>query len=802
MDLLLLFLMIIVGIGVGFLVYLFLKKREKEYISESLKMSLFLVLMPKHDVEGKRENQRKEKMLIGQMEQVLTNFLSLRKPNIFEKIIYGEPRVALEIASQIGGKDICFYVAVPHYIESSFEKYVQGVYDRAIVEKVNKDYTIFEPEGKTSGCYLDLSRSNFLPISTYKKLEKDPLASTTNALSKIKANEGAAIQIIIKNSNRSWKGLGQSVLAELKKGKSFRDATFDVHKSFFAELLEEVFKIFIPSGKKPKTKQQNNVDEKTIKAVQEKTQKPIFDANIRILTSALSQARSDQILNHIESSFSQFSLFAPNSFQMRKVENKKLRNLVYDFSFRNFNKSQRINLNIEELTSVYHFPTYYLETPYIKSIKSTGSEPPINLPKKGINLLGEVNFRGEKKKVMFANKADRRRHSYFVGQTGTGKSGLLREMIRHDIENGEGVAVIDPHGDLIKDTLANIPKERMKDVVLFDPSDIERPIGLNMLEWKMEVQKDFAVQEMISIFYKLFSAESMGPIFEHSMRNAMLAVMADKDNPGTLIDVSRIFKDEEYLDRQLKKVKNPMVRRYWTKEWKQSGAGEKAEMTTYVVSKIGRFIENNIMKNIIGQRRSGFDLTKIMDEGKIFLANLSKGSVGEMNTSLLGCILVSKIQMGVMKRNKIPEKERKDFYLYIDEFQNFTTDSIATILSEARKYHLNLILAHQYIPQLKDEIREAVLGNTGTIGSLRVGAKDAEFLESQFQPSFSRFDLVNLSNFKAIIKMMLNGSASKPFKVDLIEPKEGNYQQIKKIKQISRMKYGRPKSIVDKEASI
>jgi hypothetical protein len=320
-----------------------------------------------------------------------------------------------------------------------------------------------------------------------------------------------------------------------------------------------------------------------------------------------------------------------------------------------------------------------------------------------------------------------------------------------------------------------------------------------MLEYDTPEQKDFAVQEMIAIFHKLFPPEIIGPMFEHYMRNAMLAIMVDKENPGTLVEIPRMFTDPAFMEEKLKKVTDPLVRDFWQKEWKQTTGTTRSDMLGYVVSKIGRFIENEMMRNIIGQSHSGFDLGRAMDEGKIFLANLSKGLTGEVNSSLLGLILVSKMQMAAMKRTRIPEEKRRDFYLYIDEFQNFTTDSIVTILSEARKYRLNLILAHQYIPQLTPEIKNAVLGNVGTIAAFRLGADDAEFLEKQFEPEFSRFDLVNLDNFNLITKMMLNNKVSSPFRMEIMRPQEGNPKIIEPIKKLSKLKYGRPKQEVEAE---
>ncbi|OGZ69598.1 MAG: hypothetical protein A3D44_03405 [Candidatus Staskawiczbacteria bacterium RIFCSPHIGHO2_02_FULL_42_22] len=421
------------------------------------------------------------------------------------------------------------------------------------------------------------------------------------------------------------------------------------------------------------------------------------------------------------------------------------------------------------------------------------------MPETGDTLIGKVLFRQEEKKVYFGSLEDRRRHLYVIGQTGTGKSVFLSEMIRQDIANGHGVAVIDPHGELIEKTLASIPKNRIDDVVIFEPFDLERPCGLNMLEYDTPEQKDFAVQEMISIFYKLFPPEIIGPMFEHYMRNAMLALMADKENPGTLVEIPKMFTDPEFLKERLAKVQDPIVKNFWVKEWAQTTGNTRSDMLGYVVSKVGRFIENEMMRNIIGQSHSGFDLSKVMDEGKIFLANLSKGQTGEVNSSLLGLILVSKMQMAAMKRARIKEEDRKDFYLYVDEFQNFTTDSISTILSEARKYKLNLTIAHQYIPQLTDQIRDSVFGNVGTIGAFRVGATDAEFLEKQFEPGFSRFDLVNLDNFNLIVKMMINNKTSTPFKMQTFPPQKGNPKIVEPIKKISKLKYSKARAIVEEE---
>jgi len=772
------------------------EKSEKGLVFGSLETVLFLVMMPQKELKKENETQKEEKILISEMEQVLVNFLHLKKTKIFSPA----PSVALEIASEIGGFDISFYVAVPKYLETVFEKYVQGVLPKATVKKIPEDYTVFEPEGVTVGAYLKLKENFLFPISTYQKLEKDPLSTITNNLSKISADEGAAIQLIIRPLSKfNLRKKGEKALQKIREGKNFRTAVSEAAQGIVKETISEIFKSGAKKEDDPTKKRDQAFDQVSYDAVQSKIQKQVFESNIRLVACAQSKERAEDILNHLIGSFSQFSLLAINSFEPKKVKESRLKKFIYEFSFRIFNERQKNILNTEELTSIYHFPTHFIETPYIKAVKSSVTPPPADLPEMGINLIGKVLFRGQEKKVYFSSKEDRRRHFYIIGQTGTGKSTFLREMIRQDIENGEGVAVIDPHGELIEDTLANIPKERVDDVVLFEPFDQDRPCGLNMLEYDTPEQKDFAVQEMIAIFYKLFPPEIIGPMFEHYMRNAMLALMSDGKNPGTLVEIPKMFTDPAFLQERLAKVSDPVVRNFWTKEWAQTTGNTRSDMLGYVVSKVGRFIENEMMRNIIGQGKSGFDLTEIMDKRKIFLANLSKGLTGEVNSSLLGLILVSKIQMAAMKRARIKETERKDFYLYVDEFQNFTTDSIATILSEARKYKLNLTIAHQYIPQLTDQIKNAVLGNVGTIGAFRTGAEDAEYLEKQFEPGFSRFDLVNLDNFNLVIKMMLNNKVSTPFKMEIYPPKNGNLEIVETIKKISKLKYGKSKAIVEED---
>ncbi|MDP3985388.1 MAG: type IV secretion system DNA-binding domain-containing protein, partial [bacterium] len=458
-------------------------------------------------------------------------------------------------------------------------------------------------------------------------------------------------------------------------------------------------------------------------------------------------------------------------------------------------------LNTEEFASIFHFPLPWTETPNIRWLVARKSAPPINLPSEGL-VLGKVVYRGQEN-IVRIKPADRLRHIYVIGRSGTGKSTIFENMAIQDIRNGQGVCVVDPHGEFVQHVLERYPKERADDLIIFSPWDTERPVGLNMLEVKDDSQKDFAAQEMISIFYKLFPPEMIGPMFEHHMRNVMLTLMADPKENGTIAEIPRMFSDQDFQKSWVAKLRDPVVRAYWEKEVAKTSDFHKSEMLGYLISKVGRFVENEMMRNIIGQPKSGFDIREVMDKKKVLLVDLSKGKTGEVNANLLGLIIVSKLQMAALARADLPEAERNDFFLYIDEFQNFVTDSVATILSEARKYRLSLNIAHQYMGQLVQnndaKIRDAVLGNAGTMIAFRIGIEDAEMLEKEFKPTFNAYDLINTENRTAYIKLLIDGTASKPFNMGTMAPEKGDEKLAEALRQLSRLKYGRPRDIVEAE---
>lgn len=779
---------ILILASIGF-AWFFLGERRRGRFRSSLGMTLFLVRFPRFET---KENQKPEiKQLIGKTSQLYSAFAGLKHRSIIDTFFSGDPRIVLEIASPSNEEEIGFYVAFPKQFAAHGPKLIHGVYPESQIEKLDEDYSIFASGNETAGSVAYLERNTYLPIRTYEEFEADPLGQIAESLGKVPHYKGAAIQVVIVPVPKKWYWKGKRLIRKMREGKW--NPRTRVSLPSFEEFLGQA------KEENKKDSGQKEVDEEAMEGVSKKIARPAFYANIRLVASAPTKEEAEGILSQLDQTFHQFSLPKLNSFYVHRVSYSGLKRMIYHFTFRTFSKRHSLVLNADELASVFHFPYPGFFAPGLKTVTSKESELPVELPQKGVRKIGDAVFRGEKKDVSFASVDDRRRHFYIIGQTGTGKSYFIQEMIRQDIEEGLGVGVVDPHGDLIEATLANIPKERYDDVVLFEPFEMERPQGLNMLEWETPEQKDFAVQEMIAIFQKLFPPEVIGPMFEHYMRNAMLALMANKNDPGTLVEIPRIFTDDAFMEEYLAHVQDPVVRSFWLREWRQTTGQSRSDMLGYVVSKVGRFVENEMMRNIIGQSRSAFNLAEIMNGQKIFLANLSKGKTGEVNSSLLGLIIISKIQMAAMRRADMPQENRKDFFLYVDEFQNFTTDSIATILSEARKYRLSLIMAHQYIAQLDENIRDAAFGNVGTIASLRISQGDADIMEKQFEPDFSRFDLINLPNRQVITKLLINGNVTRAFKMHTPEAKIGNYEQVPHLRKLSHLKYGRSRELVEKE---
>jgi len=544
--------------------------------------------------------------------------------------------------------------------------------------------------------------------------------------------------------------------------------------------------------------QNTPLQEETIKLLTKKSEKTGFDTQIRVLSLAKTKQEAEANLRNIYSGFTQFN--APDRNTLKLYRNYEKKSFLTHFILRSFLPFEKIILNSEELATIYHFASEHIDTPGIRWFMAKRAAAPATLPKEGI-VLGKNVYRGDESFVRLKDP-DRRRHLYSIGMTGTGKSTFFESLILQDIKNGKGLAVFDPHGELVEQILNKIPKERAEDVIFFDPSDTSRPMGLNLLEWKTKEQKDFLVQEAIQIFYKLFDPNGqgfIGPQFEHWMRNAALTVMEYPEG-GTLIEIPKLFTDDSFREMRISYVKDPVVKAFWTQQLAKTADFHKSEMYNYFISKFGRFMTNITMRNIIGQPKSAFDFREAMDSGKILLIKLAKGEIGEINSNLLGMIFVARMFTAALSRGDIEESQRRDFYLYVDEFQNFATDTFASILSEARKFRLDLNITNQYIAQIPENIRDAIIGNVGTLVAFRVGVPDAEFMEKEFEPVANKTDLNNIDAYNAYVKLLVDNTPTRPFSMQTIkEPSEENPKLGKAINELSRLKYGRDVSIVELE---
>ena len=761
---------------------------------KALHMRLFEIVLPE-GVEGQLK-QAKEMMAL--MEQWYASMQALASDVMNKEKNY----YSLELSVANGQKTAVFYCAVHMDYAPLFEKVVLGVFPTAKVAERKDDYNIFNQHAITACSYATHSTHPALPVKTYKDIEGDPMAIILSSFTKIaKEDEGLALQILIRPSGDVFAKRFGEMLEDLRKGETFKRA---VDKQ---DMLKETFHIIGEMFAKEKTEEQKlkekekkvaHVDEVATKLVQEKLSKTISETNIRIIASATSLGRAQMMRADLESAFAQFSEVHGNAIKWEEVEGRKQRALLHRFSYRLWNDDESYPLNLSEMASVFHFPMQTKDIANVKGNESAKSPVPEDLLHEGI-VLGKNVFRGDETLVHFGHE-DRMRHMYVIGQTGTGKTGLLKTMIIQDIKNGDGCCFIDPHGTDILDILAHVPPERVKDVIYFDPAYIARPMGLNMLEYDRNFpeQKTFIVNELIGIFNKLFDMKvSGGPGFEQYFRNATLLVMEHPESGCTLLDISRVFSDKDYRDYKLSKCKNPLINQFWANAEKTTGEQGLQNWVPYVNSKFDIFMSNDIMRPIIAQEKSAFNFRQIMDEKKIFLVNLSKGRLGDINANLLGLIMIGKFSQAALAR--VDTNVRPDYFLYIDEFQNVTTPAIASILSEARKYRLSLTVAHQYIAQLPEDIKGAVFGNVGSMAVFRVSPEDAKFLEPQFAPVFTANDIIKIENRNAYVKMLSGGTPRKPFNIMTLNIEKGDIDKIGALKELSYLTYGRPVDEVNEE---
>lgn len=752
---------------IGTIMFLFFRMRKSYYKRNQYNLTFLQIKLPSSD---ETEIEVAENMFTSIYGYARSPFQSLRK---------GQYRISFEIVAK---KDrIEFFVVVPNELVNALEKQINAAYPKAEIDIIDPN-EVWDRGAFTAQAQLKLSGKAFFPLKTYKDIEKtDPLNAITNSMSKLAQDEVVALQYIIAPAGKFWRTAGSSFIASVKR-------------------------------KSTDEKKGSSVDTSIIEGVEKKIKKPGFFTTIRLVCIADNKVSAETHLFNVAASFEQFADVTYSKFSLKTP--KRQNKFVNDFIFRRITtrkilipildiilyQSNAI-LNTEEFASIFHFPSEKVNTPNIKWLGAKKSGPPSKLPEEGL-YLGKNKFRGEEKKI-FMKDADRTRHFYIIGQTGTGKSELMKSLALQDIKNNRGVAFIDPHGSAIDDILKKIPQERVEDVILWDVADTERPMGLNLLEAPSKEQQNMIVNSFIELLYKMYDPNRtgiMGPRLERAIRNVMLTAMVDPD--ATMVDVLRLLIDNNYSKIFIDKIQDPIVKKYWTDEIAKTSDYHKSETLGYFASKFDRFVTDTALRNILGQPRSAFDVKEVMSQQKILLVDLSKGKIGEENSNFLGLILVPKILTAALDRaNQYGKTDFPDFYLYVDEFQNFATPDFATILSEARKYKLNLTVAHQFVAQLTEEIKDAMFGNVGSMAVFRVGSEDAEFLEPQFEPKFTKGDILKNPIGNCYMKLLIDGHPSSPFSMyvdwDLIS-NEPTYPEIEQqIRHNSRMRYGRPVAEVE-----
>jgi len=768
---------------------------------KALHMTLYEIALPEVSSGGNDDRARPLKELISAMEQFYSGMLSVESAKVGEP-----PYFTLELAVPVNAPHLMFYASVPNSRRDLFEKQLLAIFPDARINPQPNDYNIFTQEGNAVASVATLAHPSPLPLKGYLDFDYDPLNTLLNAFAKIAPeNEGASLQIVIRPENDRYTKHYAKILHELRKGEA-SDVSLRLPESLVGEVAHDFGKLLFGPGKEEAERhraerKQNETNKVYIEQVEKKLQSTIVSTNIRLTVSSGDTLRAEQIMSELESAFHQFENPQGNRLQFKRVKGPSAHRLFHDFTFRLYEESVAVPLSLIELTTMYHFPPKGIQSsPHLKQSRFAGASAPLDLPRQGI-LLGTNTYRGATTEVRLSDE-DRLRHLYVIGQTGAGKTGLLKTLMSQDIKEGKGICFIDPHGNDILDVLAGVPPERYEDVIYFDPANIDRPFGLNLLEYdaKHPEQKTFIVNEILAIFRRLYGdvPESMGPAFEQYFRNATLLVMEDPDSGSTLMDIARVLSNADFRNLKLSKSNNPIVNQFWREiATKAEGEASLQNIVPYITNKFDDFTANDFMRPIIGQQHSSFNFREIIDGKKILLVNLSKGRLGERNANLLGLIIVGKLFMAALSRADNPRADFPPFYLYIDEFQNITTDSIPGILSEARKYKLSLTIAHQYLSQVDDKIRNAVFGNVGSMVVFRVGQEDGEFFGKQFEPAFSAPDFVSIENRNAYAKILAHGVPQKPFNIKTLNLEEGNLKQVDDLRELSYLTYGRDRATIE-----
>lgn len=724
-----------------------------------------------------------------------------------------QEHVSFEIVSSREG--IQFYTVMPSQVRSFVESQIYAQYPTAQINEV-EDYShkLFSQDTNLLHTITNIrtGKPQFFPIKTFRDFEVDPLSAITSAMADKRGDNQVWAQILFRPVPDGWQQEGYDYINALQAGEDINAITIDVKglvkdisknvaeslktmpRFFFRpEYLKEQRDALAKAPLKPAAKLSAG-QTLEIKAIEEKMTRMGFACNIRIVGIASNESEALAGMRSVAASFKQFSTANLNSFESKEAGSSK--EFLEDYINRVFNESDAFILATDELASVFHFPSITVETPAISWSAYKRGEAPLNIPTENCTYFGKTTFRNQLVKFGIKDE-DRYKHMYFIGKTGVGKSTLFYNMVQQDMENGKGVGVIDPHGETIDHILSIVPEHRIDDVVVIDPSDFGRPVAMNMLENPNPAQKNLMASGLVAVFAKFFGY-SWGPRLEYLLNNSILTLLEVPNT--TLLGVTRLLADENYQKYILYKVKDPVIRKFWEEEYKEMKGNQRliTEALSPIQNKVGRFLSSTTIRNILGQAKSSIKLDEIMDKKKILLVNLAKGKIGEDNSKLLGAMIINRLEFMAMQRANIPYAERVPFYLYVDEFQNFASDSFASILSEARKYKLSLNLTHQYTAQLPQEMLDGVFGNVGTIVSFALGAPDAKILAPEFEPIFDANDLISLEAYNIYVKMMIDGMTSLPFSgVTFAPPTPRDPSPKERVLELSRQKYGRDSNEIE-----
>jgi len=721
------------------------------------------------------------------------------------------------VSNKEGG--IRFYVAIPKSIVKYVEGQIYAQYPEAQIKAVS-DYAqnINFEDSSFEIATLSLEREDYFPIKSFRDLEGDPLTSITSVLSQIEKDETLMLQYLVRPVADVWQDEGHTYTEALRDGKDVSDRGPSLLGTAARAAAKELTGIAagVATGwmtysegteesgvwSKEETVRLTTTEELQVESVENKLVRMGFEVEIRIVSASETVEKAENKLRLVLASFQQLSNINLNSIKSEITVNKNA--YLNKYKQRLFEPDNAFILNVEELATVFHLPSGSTSATDMSWVYSRKTEPPASLPTKDCVYVGETVFRSKRVKFGIEEGDDRLRHMYVIGKSGTGKSTLFESMISQDIMKGHGVGMLDPHGETIEKVLERIPDHRLDDVIYFDPSDTERPVGLNLLQIDDPSQKNLLASGLVSAIKQHFDF-SWGPRLEYLLNYSVLTLL---EVPGTtMLGITRLLEDKNYQNFILHFVKDPVVKRFWESEYKEMKGNQRlvTEAIAPIQNKVNRFLASSTIRNILGQKKSTIDLADAMNNGKILLINLSKGKIGADNANLLGALLISRIQFYALQRANIPYDERRPFYLYVDEFQNFATGSFEEILSESRKYKLGLYLTHQFTAQLSEEMLKGVYGNVGTIAAFSLGAPDAVALSTEFAPYFTAEDIISLERFEMYIKIMIQGMTSIPFsgrillpwlEEEAMVPKTGNKD---KAIALSREKYGSDRSYVEEK---